>query len=313
LKIAVPTRWNSTFIMLQSIEKNFSLIYEVLLEKKEEQYINKIDRTRLQQLLAFLEPFYRLTCKFSSQSEETLSEVWGTVTDLSEYLNSQLGQLDLEADDDAVEFPDLNQMKLNMKDGLETLVGRNHKRLVITDHHRIASVLDPRQKRLPFLNNAAKEIVYEKVISQMLLIAAELSMRDQASNEGGSETPSTSASNSTYCFGANRFYMLSSRNADQEVDVKQELESYLTNNFVLGFAESALQSPGFPLLFWRQKGEQWPTLRMLARKYLAIPATSVPSEQIFSLASRVLGDRRSMMSGKVLEMSVFCKKNLKEW
>jgi len=34
----------------------------------------------------------------------------------------------------------------------------------------------------------------------------------------------------------------------------------------------------------------------------------VPSERVFSLAGRVLTDRRSMLSGKRLEMLVVCKK-----
>lgn len=298
------------FIMLQSIEKNFSLVYEVLLEKKEEHLISRINRTHLQKLVKFLEPFFQLTCKFSSQTTETLADVWATVTDLTEWLNSTRNLLDLEADDDATEFSDLEQMKLNMISGLTSLAGRNHIRLTITDIHQIATTLDPRLKRLPFMDNDGKKMVYEKVISAMHLMANESVKKVTQASNGGSLS---STSSSAPCFGANRYYSFGAQSGNRENDMKQEFDSYLANHFAVGYTDEVLKSSDFPLLFWRQKGDQWPTLRSVARKYLAIPATSVPSEQIFSLASRMLTARRSMLGGKGLEMLVYCKKNIKEW
>jgi len=45
-----------------------------------------------------------------------------------------------------------------------------------------------------------------------------------------------------------------------------------------------VKANSFPLTFWRMRGEQFPYLNLLARKYLSIPASAVPSEQIFATA-----------------------------
>src|SRR4051794_11065543 len=45
--------------------------------------------------------------------------------------------------------------------------------------------------------------------------------------------------------------------------------------------------------WWKEKSSQYPRLSMLARKYLAVPATSGASESVFSKAGRTITDLRS--------------------
>ena len=40
-----------------------------------------------------------------------------------------------------------------------------------------------------------------------------------------------------------------------------------------------------PIEWWRTYASKYPHLSLMARDFLAIPATSVPSEQVFSIAS----------------------------
>ena len=46
----------------------------------------------------------------------------------------------------------------------------------------------------------------------------------------------------------------------------------------------------------------------MARDFLAIPATSVPSEQIFSIAGQILTKRRSCLSESMMN-AIMCSKN----
>lgn len=62
-----------------------------------------------------------------------------------------------------------------------------------------------------------------------------------------------------------------------------------------------------PLPWWKKNAPIFPTLAKLARKYLAVQATSAPSERVFSVASRLISSKRarlgSEMAGKILFVS----------
>lgn len=45
----------------------------------------------------------------------------------------------------------------------------------------------------------------------------------------------------------------------------------------------------------------------MARDFLAIPATSVPSEQVFSIAGQILNKRRACLSENMMNAIMCCK------
>ncbi|MBW0485182.1 hypothetical protein O181_024897 [Austropuccinia psidii MF-1] len=55
------------------------------------------------------------------------------------------------------------------------------------------------------------------------------------------------------------------------------------------------------LKFWKSRHAIFATLYTMAHKYLAIPASSAPSEQVFSGGRKVLTYRRSMLSSMHFE------------
>lgn len=50
-----------------------------------------------------------------------------------------------------------------------------------------------------------------------------------------------------------------------------------------------------PLEWWARKEKQFPRLAKLARIYLAVPATSTPSERVFSLAGNTITRQRASL------------------
>lgn len=50
---------------------------------------------------------------------------------------------------------------------------------------------------------------------------------------------------------------------------------------------------------------------MLAKRYLAAPATSVPSERVFSTAGDIVNASRSALSTDNVDKLIFLKKNMK--
>jgi hAT family C-terminal dimerisation region len=63
-------------------------------------------------------------------------------------------------------------------------------------------------------------------------------------------------------------------------------------------------------LFWQQHHSTMPLLAVQASKYLAISATSVPSESALSISSYVLRKNRLSLTSKNLKYSMFLKDKL---
>jgi len=63
------------------------------------------------------------------------------------------------------------------------------------------------------------------------------------------------------------------------------------------------------LEWWRTQTETCRRLSQLARAVLAIPATSAPSERIFSAAVVVLNCKRSSLSPHVVDKVIFVHEN----
>ena len=62
--------------------------------------------------------------------------------------------------------------------------------------------------------------------------------------------------------------------------------------------------------YWKHNRERYPLIAPVARRFLAAPATSVASEQLFSTAKIVFDPRRSNLGPRTAEMLVFLSRNL---
>ncbi|CAG8737762.1 5491_t:CDS:2 [Rhizophagus irregularis] len=64
-----------------------------------------------------------------------------------------------------------------------------------------------------------------------------------------------------------------------------------------------------PYLWWSTNKNQYPVLHKLAMKYLSIPATSMPSERLFSDAKNLITSLRTRLSSSVINQLMFLKRN----
>ena len=53
-----------------------------------------------------------------------------------------------------------------------------------------------------------------------------------------------------------------------------------------------------PLLWWKHQAHLFPRMALFAKKILCIPATSVPSERVFSKAGELVSLKRSNLKKK---------------
>ena len=78
--------------------------------------------------------------------------------------------------------------------------------------------------------------------------------------------------------------------------LEDELERYRARPAASIFINTTTKEYRNPLIWWKYNKADFPIMSELARILLCIPATSAPSERIFSLASRVISKLRSSLS-----------------
>ncbi|KAI5105043.1 zinc finger BED domain-containing protein 1-like, partial [Silurus meridionalis] len=86
-----------------------------------------------------------------------------------------------------------------------------------------------------------------------------------------------------------------------EEAIASELNSYLLS--------PSIDSEEDPLKWWRLHQINFPRMSRVAQKYLCIPATSSPSERVFSTGGNVVTCHRSCLKPEMVDMLVFLAKN----
>ena len=159
----------------------------------------------------------------------------------------------------------------------------NHYWDVPQEHRMLAALLDPRLKDLEFVSEEMRLRTHE----QLKVKYQNMINSDNIDNETESR-PTSSNSLLARMF----------RNDNTHID---EITSYLSI--------SKIHLDDCPLLWWKSNKTQFPILSKLARIYLVIPATSTPTERLFSEAGNVMTIKRTQLASNTLENLVFCKKN----
>ena len=65
-----------------------------------------------------------------------------------------------------------------------------------------------------------------------------------------------------------------------------------------------------PLTWWEMRATQYIHLSALAKKMLCIPATSVPSERVFSVAGNIINEKRFRLKPDNIDKLIFLYENM---
>ncbi len=94
--------------------------------------------------------------------------------------------------------------------------------------------------------------------------------------------------------------------------VRSELQGYKNLPVLPAFQKRKNRvKPADPLQRWKRKQDQFLILAKLARVYLAVPATSAPSERVFSKANHIISKTRCRLdpakAGRMIWLSSMTK------
>ena len=154
-----------------------------------------------------------------------------------------------------------------------------------------STLLDPRFKKLAFLNNGASRTSAESLVHEM------------ASLESQAEDVPTPLPKGDVLWQAFDARVADRANAMQGMNDKLfESRQY--------FEEHVIPREEDPLEWWCANSKHYPSLAKLVLKYLCITATSVPSERLFSKAGELVPHRRSCLKPKNVDMFLFLNQNM---
>nr|XP_055065281.1 E3 SUMO-protein ligase ZBED1-like [Misgurnus anguillicaudatus] len=172
----------------------------------------------------------------------------------------------------------------------------------------LAAALDPRFRKLKFL--PVEEVLKFQTTIQTMALAARKDSK-QTHVRGEEATATTSATHTTGRSHQKSILGSSSEDEDEGEDEDEQINRAVQREVLEYFGEQPISKKDNPLPWWRKNQERYPSLAQLAKAFLGIPATSTPSERLFSAAGNIASKRRASLSAEHVDMLTFLHCNYK--
>ncbi|KAM3857052.1 E3 SUMO-protein ligase ZBED1-like [Diretmus argenteus] len=310
----VAVRWNSSYYMVQRlVEQRWPVtaaISDPEITPRGKHYLDlKSDQwALLEDLEQVLKPFEKATVFLSGQSYVTISALPPVIikglqrsTQKTTYESAPVNSFQRAA---AQEIASRWEGETTFIEG-----GRNVS--------LIAAVLDPRFRKLKFLSSA--DVLKVQVKLQSLAVQAKRNEMEQLQQESvelleqddsDSEQPVPKRRREMSVLDALLGSSSDSEGQSNEEDNDPEDDSEMVKSEVLMYcAEQCIASDKSPLRWWKDNATRFPTLAILARSYLAVSATSTPSERLFSAAGNIVSKKRASLTAEHVDMLTFLHYN----
>jgi hypothetical protein len=301
LVIDCETRWNSTYDMFDRFIEQQLPVYAVLHDPN----FTKIQDARslnlteeqmkvIEGLVPVLKPLYMATTAMCSEEYPTVGGVYPILFSL---INHHLNP-------NAIDIPEVSKFKADVR---ADIVSR-HK--LDTDEicssvGMICTFLDPRYRSLPFLSNQQRQMVYSKVRELMGTLDSPTTRSgtvDESKSQSACAEPGPSKR--AKLNQDDMIFLLGGYFGDCEIitpsNASEELDMYKN--------EKPVSSKCNPFTWWKENSVTYPTMAALARKLTCVPATSVPSERVFSLAGGTVTKLRASLDPDSVDKLVFVHK-----
>lgn len=171
--------------------------------------------------------------------------------------------------------------------------------LLDVEHHLItacACILDPRHKR-KYFTSAEALLAAAKVIKEELL---SMCTPPETATAAPSPRPEGTLSDHKDYF-----------NGPLGTDMNVQLAPLVSLEYDSYISVPVMDEKVDPLMYWQDE-ERFQNLRILAKKYLCVMGTSVPSDRLFSQASNILTLKRNRLDKETLGKFLFISKCPKE-
>jgi hypothetical protein len=285
----VKTRWNSTFAMLDRFieQKEAVALFQTTASGTDFSFTRE-EWKMAADVKGLLEPAYEATVELSGQKYVSGSKVIPIAKSLITWYAQAFRKYErIEVNGFNAKFADAISRNLNFHLGkaetMETL--------------SLSTLTDPRYKKQAFKDSEPAGRAIGKLKASMVNMApvVEAEVRP-ARRESGSSGLWEAFDNEVSHTSARPTTRL-------EDSVSAEVLKYLK---MINIPRSAN-----PLDWWNSVGKElYPLIYEVAKKYLIVPGTSVPSERVFSAAGNIISKKRSLLADDTASNLIFLRENL---
>ena len=158
----------------------------------------------------------------------------------------------------------------------------------------VALLLDPRHKSLSVIDDLE---VREQLKNFVLDLLRKQQQEETPQNDTKDQLPPCKKQRTVSSYLEGDF-------SDEESDsIEDEMRQYLHDKVTRASTKN-------PLMWWKVNAGKFPQLAKLARKFLCIMGTSVPSERVFSIAGLTITKTRSQLDPEAVDQIIFMNKAL---
>lgn len=267
--------------MVESVLKSWDEIESILSDRdynrneNDLDYLTALDRTMLEQIYDILKPLRQAILEVETSTRYPTSPL---VALIYQKLSTSF---DPEADDEEW----IRVLKKKLLDSVRA-------KLIVSQEHRIATVLHPsfRLLEVPIIKSTEKQQTYNAI--RTLLDPGSTATTNPVENiVDGPSLPEKRSRVSADSF-------LDDYCTANGATANNELDQYLSDSVTkVKFADV--------LEWWKVASNTYPKLALLARKFLAIPATSASSESAFRYAGLTVTDLRNRLSPETVSDLLF--------
>ena len=274
----VETRWNSAFYMLERyIEQEEAVTTTLCVLDKNDIVIPADQKELMQEIIAILRPFEAVTTELSAEKYVSASKVLPLARALQRLTSGYVG-IGSKLSDKLAE--QMSTRFSNMED-----------KAVLA----VATLLDPRFKKIPFLS------AVDKMTRQIINDASALTTQPQDADDREPTSECTSSSGADLVWDDfDKQAAASTSRRTPSISSLTELKQY--------FKQPVISRNKDPLEWWSKNAHTFPSLERVAKVYLSAVATSVPSERLFSKAGELISAKRNRIKPKNVNMLLFLNK-----
>lgn len=311
LSLDVPTRWNSTYLILDTAFEKVFLRMDSKDDSYSSYFFNKensgglgspcgVDFQNCRTFVGFLKLFYNATKKFSGSlyvtSNTFFDEMFVIHENIANLIKSQ------------------NHLSKNIATKMEAKFERSTREKGIKlINFCMFVVLDPREK-MRFLKFSFSEIHGDEVANEMVELVRDTMDRlyDDYSMADSPNVVVPSESERTHMEGdtigcSDPYAMVNSRHerfleAKKSTGCSNEIEKYLAEN-----CESRKDVKFEILGWWKANSNRYQVLSKMARDVLAVPISTIASELAFSTRGHILDPFQSSLSPLTVQNLVYAQ------